>query len=129
MTGVFFRTFGQLFAPYVLVAVTAAQVGDYNLTRTQIFVGLVMATVGGVVAVLMAIQWGAETDRLRKSLRSAAQSAIAVLGAVVVNSVADIFILPRVLVPGLISIAGAFVYTFLTNTDEPPVDEVPIAPV
>jgi|SRR6185369_11343237 len=121
MLGTFFRTFGQLFAPYVLIAVSAAQVGDYNLTITQVAVGAVMALVGGLLAVLTALKWGTAPDRLQRSIRSAVQSAIVVLGAVAVNSVADIFILPRVLLPGLIGVVGAFVATYLTSEAPAPV--------
>ena len=119
MVGTFFRTFGQLFAPFVLTAVAAAQLGDYNLTITQAAVGAVMAAAGGILAVLGAIKWGPSPDRTQAATRSAVQAAITVVGAIAVNSVADIFILPRVLLPGAIGVVGSFVFTYLSYTGTP----------
>lgn len=120
MVGIFLRTFGQLFAPYVALAVAAAQIGDYNVTETQLVVGLVMAVAGALIAVLAALTWRPSADRLEKAIRSAVEAIIVLLGGVAVDTIHDVFALPHVLLPGLIGVAGAFVYTYLTNTDAPP---------
>lgn len=115
MIQTFTKTFVELFVPYVVVAVAAAETADYRLTVTQLVIGAVIGLAGGLVALFWLVAQGPAGTRLAKAIRSAAEKAAVGLGALVVNEVADIVALPRLLVPVAVGVVGAFAITWLMN--------------
>jgi hypothetical protein len=114
---IFWRTFAQL-ALAVLLAVQVPDLVDETWiknTGAAVGLGLLVAFIGGLVAVLWA--WGLTpaTTALEKATRSAAQAAAGVLGALVLNSAADLVALPKVLVGGLVTVVLAFAVTYFQN--------------
>lgn len=116
---IFWRTFAQLFAPFVLAAVTAAQVADYNVTVTQLLVGAVVALLGALAAVGAAIQWGSAPTPAAKAVRSLVEALVAGAATLTVTTVADIIALPKALWPMLLGAVGAAVLTFFQNQGDP----------
>jgi hypothetical protein len=116
---IFWRTFAQLFAPFVLVAMGAAQVGDYRLTTEQLVVGAVISVIGGLVAVGAAWRWGAATDAVHKAVRSVVEKLIAGAATLTVTTLADIVSLPRMLWPVIVGAIGAGVLTYFQNQGAP----------
>lgn len=122
---VFWRTFAQLFAPYVAAAMVVDWLSDYRIGAVQLAIGFFMAAVGGVIAVLIAMKSGLAQTAIAKAFRSGLEALVTVLGGVVVNELADFVTLPRVLIPGLIGVVLAFGLTYFQNQGALPTPPVP----
>jgi hypothetical protein len=106
---IFWRTFAQLALAVLLAVQVPDLIDDTWIKSTGTAVGL------GLLAVLWA--WGLTpaVTALEKATRSAAQAAAGVLGAVVLNTAADLISLPKVLVGGVVTIVLAFAVTYFQN--------------
>lgn len=118
---VYLRIFWKTFCTLAAGAVAAVQGLDIltgNGLRdngTALGLGLLMAVIGGVVAAGTAYVRSPATTALQKAVRAAVQAAVGVLGTVVLNSMADLFALQRVLIAGASAVVLAFVFTYFQN--------------
>jgi hypothetical protein len=118
---IFWRTFAQL----ALAALLAVQgldwtnVADVKVNATTLGVALLAAVVGGIVAVLWAYGATPASTAVEKSVRSAAQAAAGGLGAIALNSVADVVKLPTLLLGIVVSVVFAFLVTYFQNQPAP----------
>jgi len=129
LMSIFWRTFAQL-ALAVLLAVQGVEWVNGDAMRVNVEslgLGLLGAFIGGLVAVLWAWAGTPATSALDKGLRSAAQTAAGALGALVLNTTADLFALPQVLLAAAISVVFAFAITYL-QYQGPVTDPVPTPP-
>ena len=118
---IFWRTFAQL-ALAALLAVAGlnwTNIADVKVNATTLGVGLLGAVIGGVVAVLWAFGAQAAASPLEKAIRSAAQAAAGGLGAIALNSAADVVSLPTVLIGVAVSVVFAFLITYFQNQPAP----------
>ncbi len=118
---VFWRTFAQLALAVLLASagLNWADPEEAKVNAVTLGLGLLMAAVGGVVAVLWA--WGLTpaTTAMEKALRSAAQAAAGGLAGLVVNSVQDVLSLPTILIGIVIAVVFAFFITLFQYQSAP----------
>lgn len=118
---IFWRTFAQL----ALAALLAVQgldwtnIADVKVNATTLGISLGAAALGGVVAVLWAFGASPATTAVEKAIRSAAQAAAGGLGAIVLNSMADVIALPAALLAVAVSVVFAFAVTYFQNQPAP----------
>jgi len=118
---IFWRTFAQL----ALAALLAVQglnwtnPDDVKVNATNLGIALLAAVVGGLVAVLWAFAGTAATTAVEKAVRSAAQAAAGGLGALALNSVADVIQVPALLIGIAVSVVFAFLITYFQNQVPP----------
>ena len=119
---IFWRTFAQL-ASAAMLAVAGlswATSQDAKANATALGLGLLLAFIGALVAVLWAFSSSPAFTALEKALRSAAQTAAGALGAIILNQVSDLFQLPPVLIAAGVSIVFAFFITYFSYQPAPP---------
>jgi Na+-transporting NADH:ubiquinone oxidoreductase subunit NqrB len=118
---IFWRTFAQL----ALAALLAVQgldwtnAADVKVNGTTLGVALLAAVLGGLVAVLWAFAATPASTAVEKAVRSAAQAAAGGLGAIVLNTVADVVAVPALLLGIAVSVAFAFAITYFQNQPVP----------
>jgi hypothetical protein len=118
---IFWRTFGQL-ALAALLAVQGLNWTDpekVKINATTLGVALLAAAVGGLVAVLWAFAASPAATALEKAIRSAAQAAAGGLGALALNSAADVVSVPTLLLGIAVSVVFAFAITYFQNQTAP----------
>lgn len=121
---IFWRTFAQL----ELAVVLAAQAMDWSTAGNQFALNTdklgalsLMALLGALIAALWAWGLSPATSAIQKATRSAIQALAGGLGAITINSVADIVALKTLLVPLVLAVVFAFAVTFFQNQAPAPV--------
>ena len=120
---IFWRTFAQL-ALAALLAVQGLNWTDPDTVRvdaTNLGIALLAAVLGGIVAVLWAYAATPAATAVEKAVRSATQAAAGGLGAIVLNSVADVLSIGHLLIAIGVSVVFAFAITYFQN-QVPPVN-------
>lgn len=118
---IFWRTFAQL----ALAAVLAVQglnwtdPEEVKVNATTLGIALLAAAVGGLVAVLWAFAGSPAASATEKAVRSAAQAAAGGLGALALNSAADVLAVPTLLLGIAVSIVFAAAVTYFQNQQAP----------
>lgn len=118
---IFWRTFAQL----ALAALLAVQgldwtdLADVKVNASTLGVALLAAVVGGIVAMLWAYGATEASTALEKAIRSAAQAAAGGLGAIALNTAADVVALPALLVGIAVTVVFAFGITYFQNQPAP----------
>jgi hypothetical protein len=118
---IFWRTFAQL-ALAALLAVQGLNWQDPNTVKvnaTNLGIALLGAVLGGVVAVLWAYVATPAATAVEKAIRSAVQAAAGGLGAIALNSVADVLSVGHLLVAVGVSVVFAFAITYFQNQVPP----------
>jgi hypothetical protein len=113
---IFWRTFAGLATATLLAAQGYDWAsGDYRAKIAQLGFGLLLALIGGLVAAGWAYVKSPAVTVLEKSVRSLVQYLLGAVGAVVINTTADLVTLPKLLVPGIIGAVLAFGLTYFSN--------------
>lgn len=118
---IFWRTFAQL-SLAALLAVQGLNWTDPDTVKvnaTNLGIALLAAVLGGLVAVLWAYGSSPASTAIEKAIRSAAQAAAGGLGAIVLNSVADVLTIGHLLVAVAVSVVFAFAITYFQNQVPP----------
>lgn len=117
---ILWRTFAQLSAA-ALVSLQGLDwtVNGFNASSSKVGLALVVAAVGAVVAVLWAFVSSPAVTALQKAARSAVQAIAGGVGAIVVNTWADVVTLQRLIVPTLVAAVLAFAITYFSNQPAP----------
>jgi hypothetical protein len=120
---IFVKTLAQLTLAVAIAAQGYAWAtgADARVNFTTIGLGLLAAFIGAVVAVGHAYAGSPATTAVAKATRSAVQAFVGALGAVVLNSTADLANVTTVLAASAAAIVLAFVVTYLSYI--PPLPE------
>jgi hypothetical protein len=112
---IFWRTFAQL----MLAVVGAAQAMDwatgsatFNQNADKLAVLTLVAFIGAVLAAGYAFVRSPATSALQKGLRSAGETILGGLSAVVVNELADVVKLEALVIPLVVATVLAFLFTY-----------------
>lgn len=113
---IFWRTFAAL-ATATLVAAQGYDwaSGDYKTKVAQLGFGLLLALIGALTAAGWAYVRSPAVTALDKAIRSLVQYLLGAVGAVVINSFADLVSLPKLLVPAIIGAVIAFGLAYFSN--------------
>lgn len=115
---IFWRTFAQLSAA-ALVTLQGLDwtVEGFNASSSKAGLALVLALIGALVAAGWAFVSSPATTALNKGLRSAVQAILGGIGAVVVNTWADVVAMERIVVPTIVAAVLAFGITYFQNQE------------
>ncbi len=116
---IFWKTFAQM-AGGVLVAMQALDwtVESFNASSSKLGLGLVLAAVAALGAVGWAFVRSPATTAVQKAIRSAVEAVLGGVGALVVNTWADVVAAERLIVPTLAAAVFAFGITYFQNQSE-----------
>jgi hypothetical protein len=112
---ILWRTFAQL-AGAALLTLQGLDwtVEGFNASSSKAGLALVLALVGALVAAGWAFVGSPATTAVAKATRSAVEAILGGIGAVVVNTWADIVAIERIAVPTLVAAVLAFGVTYLS---------------
>lgn len=109
------RTFAGLATATLVAAQGYDWATDYKTNAKQLAFGLLLAAIGALIAAGWAYVNSPSVTALEKAVRSLVQYILGAVGAVVINSFADLVALPRLLIPALIGAVIAFGLTYFAN--------------
>jgi len=117
---ILWRTFAQL-AGAALLTLQGLDwtVEGFNASSSKAGLALVLALVGALVAVGWAYVGSPATTALQKATRSAVEAILGGVGAVVVNTWADVVALDRIVVPTIVAAILAFGVTYFSYQQKP----------
>jgi hypothetical protein len=113
------RTFTRTFAQLAGAALITLQgldwtVEGFNASSAKAGLALVLALIGALVAVGWSFATSPATTAVAKGLRSAVEAILGGVGAVVVNTWADVVAIERIAVPTLVAAVLAFGVTYFS---------------
>lgn len=110
---ILWRTFAQL-AGAALITLQGLDwtVEGFNASSSKAGLALVLAAIGALVAVGWAYVSSPASSGLQKAIRSAIEAILGGVGAVVVNTWADVVSLERIVVPTIVAAILAFGVTY-----------------
>lgn len=112
---IFWRTFAGLATATLLAAQGYDWASGYEANAKQLAFGLLLALIGGLLAAGYAYVQSPAVTALEKAVRSLIQYLLGAVGAVAINSFADLVALPKLLIPALIGAVLAFLVTYFSN--------------
>jgi hypothetical protein len=117
---ILWRTFAQL-AGAALLTLQGLDwtVEGFNASSSKAGLALVLALVGALVAVGWAFVSSPASSALEKGLRSGVEAILGGVGAVVVNTWADVVTLDRIVVPTIVAAVLAFGVTYFSYQTPP----------
>jgi hypothetical protein len=113
---IFWKTFAQL-AAAALATLQGLDwtIEGFNASSSKAGLALVLALIGALVATGWAFVSSPATTPVQKGLRSAVEAILGGVGAVVVNTWADVVAQERIIVPTLVAAVLAFAITYFQN--------------
>lgn len=118
---IFMRTFAQL-AGAALLTLQGLDwtVESFNASSSKAGLALVLALIGALVAAGWAFVSSPATSAVAKGIRSAIEAILGGVGAVVVNTWADVVSLERIVLPTIVAAILAFGVTYFQYQEPAP---------